>query len=339
MTGETSSSSSSSSSRGANLPAHARAPAKVNLGLFVGPLRDDGRHELATVMQSISLADELTLELAGERAGEDEIVCAALPGPPSENLAWRALREFRARSGWRAPPLRLTIDKAIPVAAGLAGGSADAAAALRLARHASGLGDERLLAGLAGALGADVPAQVRPGSWLAGGAGERLLELAGAEHSLALLVLPLDAELSTAAVYAEADRLGLTRSAQEIEERRRALLAAWTGPAPGARGWLAARGALLHNDLQQAAVSLCPQIAEALAAVGAAGADRVLISGSGPTVVGLFAGEQQERAGSPASQGALARARRATAALAQRSPAAICALPVDGEFALARGGS
>jgi 4-diphosphocytidyl-2-C-methyl-D-erythritol kinase len=318
----------------------ASAPAKVNLGLFLGPLRADGRHELASVMQSVSLADELTLEATGEPAGEDQLVCPRVAGPPSENIAWRALREFRASTGWGGPPVRLTIDKAIPVAGGLGGGSADAAAVLRMARHASGLGDERLLLALAAGLGADVPAQVRPGRWLAGGAGERLQELAGSDRSLALLVLPLHAELSTAAVYAEADRLGLARSAAELTERWRALRTAWTTPgqggAPRRGGSFLAESELLHNDLQDAAVSLCAQIAPALQAVRAAGADRALVSGSGPTVVGLFAAGEGEHAGARGSSGAAERARRAAAALGEREPAALCALPVDEEFARAR---
>ena len=113
----------------------ALAPAKVNLGLFLGGRRaPDGRHELVTVMQSISLADELTLQAARDGAEQDELVCSGVPGPPQANLAAAALAAFRARAGWDAPPMRLTILKRIPVAAGLGGGSADAAATLRLAR-------------------------------------------------------------------------------------------------------------------------------------------------------------------------------------------------------------
>src|SRR5271167_4308485 len=110
----------------------ALAPAKVNLGLFLGPIRaEDSRHELVTVMQSISLADELTLEPAAAGAVKDELICPAVAGPPEENLAAAALRAFRSRTGWDGPPVRLAIVKRIPVAAGLAGGSADAAATLR----------------------------------------------------------------------------------------------------------------------------------------------------------------------------------------------------------------
>ena len=100
----------------------------------------------------------------------------------------------------------------MPVAAGLGGGSGDAAAALRLAAAASGLGDERLLLELAAELGADVPAQVRPGRWLASGAGERLQALPDPSAPFGVLVLPVAARLSTAAVYEQADRMGIARA-------------------------------------------------------------------------------------------------------------------------------
>jgi 4-diphosphocytidyl-2-C-methyl-D-erythritol kinase len=307
-----------------NLPARGLAPAKVNLGLFIGPTRaQDGRHELVSVMQSISLADELTLEWAPPGVGQDEVVCPGVTGAPAENLAALALKAFRTATGWDAPPLRLEIVKRIPVAAGLGGGSADAAAALRLARYASGLGDDRLLQEIAGALGADVPAQVAPGRWLASGAGERLEGLPDPNPaSFGLLVLPAAGGLSTAAVYGEADRLGVGRSYEALEERRAALRRALELSAS-----VPAASELLDNDLQRAAIALCPEIAAALAAVRDAGADLVLVSGSGPTVVGLF----------PHANG-LGRAERAAAGLAddRRSagvPGPICATPVNADFA------
>lgn len=330
----------------------ASAPAKINLGLFVGPLREhDGRHELASVMQSISLADTLTLEPAdpasgggpdqdpdrgavdgmsaadegaadGRGGGEDEVLCPGVPGDPGENLAARALRLFRQATGWDAGPLRLSIDKRIPVAAGLGGGSADAAAALRLAMQASGLGSEELLLELAGGLGADVPAQIAPGRWLARGAGERLRELPAPSHPFGVLVLPLAAELSTGAVYARAGELGVGRTARELEELEHKLAVAFelSAAVPQTRE-------LLHNDLQAAAISLCPQIEPALRQALEAGADVAFVSGSGPTVVGLFL-----RANGPG------RAQRAASGLAGEresagEPAPICAVPVDPVFA------
>jgi 4-diphosphocytidyl-2-C-methyl-D-erythritol kinase len=298
----------------------ALAPAKINLGLFLGPVRErDGRHELATVMQSISLADELTLDAAQPGVEHDEVLCPGVPGPPEQNLAARALREFRLATGWDGAPVRLTIEKRIPLASGLAGGSADAAAALRLAQVASGIGGEELLLEIATGLGADVPAQVSPGRWLASGAGERLEALPAPTLPFGVLVLPGGFELSTAAVYAEADSLGLARDAERLAVLRDDLRAAFATGAP-----LPAAGELLHNDLQRAAVSLRPEIAERLRLATRAGGDRTLLSGSGPTVLGLFPRAGEERFGL---------ARLAAAGLAEQLPEPLCAAPVDSAFA------
>jgi 4-diphosphocytidyl-2-C-methyl-D-erythritol kinase len=315
----------------AALPARALAPAKINLGLFVGPTRADGRHELVSVMQSISLADELTLELAPadepapsvppavESASgvspTDEVVCPGVSGPSSENLAARALAAFRTATGWDAPPLRLKIVKRIPIAAGLGGGSADAAAALRLAAHVSGLGDQALLRRLGAELGADVPAQIAPGRWLAGGAGEVLEQLPPPNPSFAVLVLPVAAALSTAEVYARADRLGALRTHRFLTERHHEL--------QGALGFgaQAPPPELLANDLEAAARKLAPGITVALGLASDGGADHVFLSGSGPTVIGLFL-----RANGPT------RVQRALAGLEGREPEPSCAVPVDAEF-------
>ena len=295
-----------------DLPLRALAPAKINLGLFLGPTRSDGRHELVSVMQSISLADDLTLEEA-PGASADEVLC---PGVPGENLAARALAAFRAATGWDAPPLRLEIDKRIPVAAGLGGGSADAAAALRLAQAASGLGDEGLLFVLSSELGADVPAQVTPGRWLASGAGEVLEALPDPFTPFGVLVVPQKVALSTADVYAAADRLGLPRELSVLQERRAALRAAFelASALPEDPG-------LLHNDLQAAAIELCPEIGPALRQALEAGAELAFLSGSGPTVLGLFA-----------RANGLARAERALAGLAGLEPAPLTATSVGAGF-------
>ncbi len=296
----------------------ALAPAKINFGLFVGPRREtDGRHELVSVMQSISLADVLTLEVGEPDGGEDEISCPGVQGPPGENLAALALRLFRDETAWDGPALRLTIDKRIPVAAGLGGGSADAAAALRLAGHVSGHGSPDLLHELAVRLGADVPAQLAPGRWLATGAGERLGALEPAGRPFGVLVLPAAAELSAGAVYARLDELCGGRSDTDLEQIERRLRTAY-GSAPA----IADERELLHNDLQAPAILLCPEIETALEEALGAGADRAFVSGSGPTVVGLFTGTDGPD-----------RARHAAAELAGREPAAGWATPVDGGLA------
>jgi 4-diphosphocytidyl-2-C-methyl-D-erythritol kinase len=292
------------------------APAKVNLGLFLGPPREhDGRHELVTVMQSVSLADAVTLE-AGEEAstaGEDEVICPGLPGPADENLAAAALAAFRSASGWSAGPLRLRIDKRIPLAAGLAGGSADAAATLRLAAEASGLGNRDLLLSLAAGLGADVSAQLQPGRWLAGGAGETLSELPSPRQEICMLLLPGEEGLATSSVYAEADRLRLARPMSELEQRAARLREELDLGAA-----LPASPELLHNDLERAAISLCPAIEQALAQVREAGAELAFVSGSGPTAVGVFSGA-----------GARSAIARAQELLRSRRPATIACTPVN----------
>ncbi|MBS1888835.1 MAG: 4-(cytidine 5'-diphospho)-2-C-methyl-D-erythritol kinase [Actinobacteria bacterium] len=268
-----------------------RAPAKLNLGLYLGGPRPDGLHELCSLFEPLALADLLRVE----EAERDEVVC---PGVEGENLAARALAKLRER-GWDAPPLRIEIEKRTPVAAGLGGGSADAAAVLRLASPATTFPAEAFwspdnqnasavtvgvagLSALAAELGADVPSQLRPGLALVRGAGERVEPLpAPAEH--AAVLLPSGGGLSTAAVFAEADRLGLGRDPEELEE-----IAGRLRTAAGAGASPLAYADLLINDLEPAAISLRPDIATALAALRDTGAPAVFLSGSGPTAVALF---------------------------------------------------
>jgi 4-diphosphocytidyl-2-C-methyl-D-erythritol kinase len=239
------------------------APAKVNLCLCVGPPRHDGRHELLSLMQAITLCDELELS-DGDR---DEVRCPGVEGP---NLVSDALAGFRAATGWDGPGQRIEIVKRIPVAAGMGGGSADAAAALRLLARRSGSATSAV-ASLAAALGSDVPSQLRPGRALVRGAGE-LVTLLPDPPSFGVLVLPSQASLATAAVYREADRLGSPRSQSQLAELAACDPLELTGV----------------NDLEAAALSLEPSIAPALARALEAGASRALVCGSGPTVIGLF---------------------------------------------------
>ena len=286
----------------------ARAPGKVNLSLFVGSRRPDGRHELITLIESLSLADEL--ELVTRVALEDEVVC---PGVEEPNIVSRALAGLRAR-GWGAPKVQITIRKRIPIAAGMGGGSADAAAVLRMAERLARI-DDGVVAELAPSLGADVPSQLEPGLVLGTGAGD-LIEPRAPLAAHAFVIVPLPHRLSTGAVYAEADRLGLGESELEFAARLPDL---WSSLSKGQ--CLPSR--LLVNDLEPAAVSLCPEIAPALEAVrgAGAGADHAFVSGSGPTVAGLF--------WDPGSRG---RAEAAAAALASRYPGACCAVPVPRDF-------
>ena len=287
----------------------ALAPAKINLALFLGPVREDGRHELVTVFESISLADELVLETLDAGLAADEVVC---PGVAEPNLVTRALSELRAR-GWDGPPVRIEIDKRIPVAAGLGGGSADAAAAMRLAVELAPGRPEEVM-DVAACLGADVPSQVVPGVSVGTGAGE-IVEPFGPLVPHGVLVLPAGVELSTPEVYREADRLELPRPMAALRERYQDLIG-------GLESGRLARG-LVVNDLEPAALKLCPSIASALGAARAAGADHALVCGSGPTVAGLFWGADGAERAADAAQ-----------SLSEDFAGAVAAQPVGAEFGL-----
>jgi 4-diphosphocytidyl-2-C-methyl-D-erythritol kinase len=263
---------------GLELPLRALAPAKVNLCLYVGQPRGDGLHEICSIFQSITLADVVTMAVTD--VGEDEVVCPRVPEP---NLAAVALARFRERFGWDAPPLRIAIDKRIPMAAGLGGGSADAAAVLRLACAASGIepapGE---LEELAMSLGADVPSQLESGTCLVTGAGEHVERLE-TPKGLALVLLAGTSALPTSRVYARSDGYGLpAHDLAELADTVRASIGRARRAADVAR--------LVHNDLQRAALALEPTITGALALLDEAGALAGTVSGSGPTAFGLFAG-------------------------------------------------
>ena len=274
-----------------------QAPAKLNLCLFVGPTRDDGLHELVSLFEPLELADELLIEDA--EGGEDEVVVEGVEQPDLTARALAALRE----AGWGRPPVRIEVRKRVPVAAGLGGGSADAAAVLRLAR-----GEVEGLRAIAAGLGADVPSQLDPRPCLVGGAGE-LVEpiLPPAEHAVVLITF--EEGLGTAEVYGEADRMGTPRGESELEVFRRKLRdATVTGASP------LTYPENLINDLEPAAIALRPEIGDALEALREAGADRALVTGSGPTAFGLF--------------GDRSAAEAAAESLRERHPTAVATAPL-----------
>jgi 4-diphosphocytidyl-2-C-methyl-D-erythritol kinase len=242
----------------------APAPAKINLALAVGPRRGDGKHEVVTVLQRVDLSDRVRIE-----PSEDGLVVGGFPGDTLVKDALELLaREAGVEASWRA-----TITKRIPVASGLAGGSSDAAAAIRLANEtlAEPLAADGLRT-IAARLGADVPFFLRPGPQLGTGDGSELAPLDLPQDFFVLLVLPHDAEkASTAAVYAEFDGRG---GAEGFADRRAALL---EGLARVRRPRDLA--ALPRNDLASS------PLADELKALGAFRAD---VSGAGPAVYGLF---------------------------------------------------
>ena len=258
------------------------APAKINLALVVGPIRPDGKHEVATVYQRIDLADTITLESGPAAGGPPGAEPGAEPGAApairvegfgEDTLVTSALEELAAAATTR-PAWRARIDKRIPVAAGLGGGSSDAAAALALANEALGdaaVSAERLRA-IAATLGADVPFFLTDAPQLGTGAGAELEPLE----------LPLD--------YA----ILLLRPSGGVKESTGAIYAAFAAR-DGARGWEARRATLLDalaavrapRDL--AALPSNDLATSPLAGrILAAGAFRADVTGAGPLLYGLF---------------------------------------------------
>ena len=259
------------------------APAKLNLCLYLGARREDGLHELCSLFEPLALADLITLptlttpEVGQGRMGveRDEVVC---PGVEGENLVGAGARRpcasvagssrrcgSRSRSGSRSRPASAAAAPTPPRCCG------------------SRAGEVADLEQIAAALGADVPSQLTPALALVRGAGERIERLPEpAPH--AVVLLPDGGGLSTAEVFAEADRLGLGRD-------RRGAGASWPQrlrAAAGAGASPLAYPELLVNDLEPAARSLRPEIGAALDALRDAGAPHALLTGSGPTAFGLF---------------------------------------------------
>lgn len=275
-----------------------RAHAKVNLILRVGPLQADGYHPVATVLHFIELHDLVHIEVepgGGPRseAAPEVRVTVDRPGVPEgrENLAWQAVEALMPeieRAGKVPRRIHVHIEKVIPAAAGLGGGSADAAAVLRGLNRALSLGlGEDALARYGGALGADVPACIAGGTVVCTGRGERIAARIEAKPLWWVLANP-GKPLSTPEVYRAFDRLGQARpapepgaSSGEIEALTEGLLA---GDPRRVAAWLA-------NDLQPAACALLPEIARVLAWLDEGGALAGIVSGSGPTVCGLVEGE------------------------------------------------
>jgi 4-diphosphocytidyl-2-C-methyl-D-erythritol kinase len=258
-----------------------RVPAKLNLQLLVGPLRADGYHEIATVFHALELFD--VLSAAPAESLQVSMRGAESAGLPTgrANLAWRAAELLAQHAGVPAR-VQLTIDKHIPVAGGLAGGSADAAAALLACDRLWGLGlpAGELLA-LAGRLGSDVAFALVGGSAVGAGRGERLRPVEGGARFHWVLAVSHDG-LSTPAVYAELDRQRGPELARTAPDPADALASSGLVEAvvSGDPELLAGR---LVNDLQPAAITLAPYLADTLAAGRKCGALAGIVSGSGPT--------------------------------------------------------
>lgn len=263
-----------------------RVPAKINLSLAVGPLRDDGFHELATVYQALSLYD--TVELI-DRADGGGVRLAVGGGEarsvPEDrtNLAWRAA-EAAAESFGRSADLDITITKGIPVAGGMAGGSADAAGVLVGCAALWGGGDRTDLAAIGARLGSDVPFSLVGGTAVGSGRGENVAPAMTRGRFHWVLALS-QGHLATPKVYAEIDRLRAGTPVPEPEIATAVLQAVRSGDA-------AALGRALANDLQPAALSLMPTLGMLLELGPEHGALGSIVSGSGPTCAFLVADEE-----------------------------------------------
>jgi 4-diphosphocytidyl-2-C-methyl-D-erythritol kinase len=294
-----------------------RVPAKLNLQLAVGPPRADGYHDLVTVFHAVSLFDEITARPA-ERDGVSVSGEGADRVPEDgDNLALRAVAALRAAAAADAGGVHITIAKRIPVAAGLAGGSADAAAALVACNElwGTGLGQPQLLE-IAAQVGSDVAFAVLGGTAVGRGRGERLTPALAPATSYHWVLAFADGHLSTPAVYAALDQLRAAEAGGPAAES--------DGPAAESDGSAVEHGAAakqgsaakhgsgepvldaalmsalrsgdarqlgraLSNDLQPAALSLFPALRKTLAAGLELGALGALVSGSGPTCLFLAA--------------------------------------------------
>lgn len=267
----------------------ARAAAKINLTLRVGRPREDGFHPLATIYQAIGLYDDVTVREADEwsvRTHADAGIDLSTVGDDESNIAIRAGRALAAHHGL-VKAAAIDVQKAIPVAGGMAGGSADAAATLVALEELWGLDTlvEDLLR-IAADLGSDVPFALYGGTALGGGRGELVTPLA-APATLWWLVVPHEIGLPTPSVFHHFDQLDLGDDEPVVDEGLIAALAA---------GDIAGVVTAIGNELQPAAYDLRPDLALRHRLLDGLGAEAVLLSGSGPTQLLLFGDVSAARA-------------------------------------------
>ena len=259
-----------------------RAFAKVNLSLRVQAPRSDGMHPIWSLAQSVDWADEMSLEVV---EGEDEFVLRGSDlTADQDNLAWRAVAAMRAGL---LPAIRLELDKSIAVAAGLGGGSADAAIGLALGAEIFGRSPDAAVAAAAD-LGADVPFCLAGGTAILEGIGDEVTSLPPADDfAIAIVVPPF--EMSTPSVYRHWDELG-GPPGPKIEARH--LPVSLRDHAP------------LGNDLQSAAVDLVPALGDWISDTAAAWGQPVAMSGSGPSLLSVFGSAAEAKDAIAAVRGA-----------------------------------
>ncbi|HLS45700.1 MAG TPA: 4-(cytidine 5'-diphospho)-2-C-methyl-D-erythritol kinase [Ornithinicoccus sp.] len=266
----------------------ARVPGKINLELVVGPRREDGYHELATVFHTVGIYDHVTVSEADDWSVQVSGPTAEGVPTDSSNLALKAAKALARRYGVDRC-VAMGIEKNIPVAGGMAGGSADAAAALVACDALWGLQLTRdELEPIAARLGSDVPFLLHGGTAIGSGRGERLAPVLARGELHWVLWVSNSSGLSTPAVYAECDRLRAEAGAPVPDPTPSGDLVAALRTMD-----TAAVGAALHNDLQEAACTLYPVLEDVLEAGTTLGAQGAIVSGSGPTVAFLV-GTQAE---------------------------------------------
>ena len=267
----------------------ASSPGKVNIYFAVGAFLKDGFHDVASCYQALSLRERVLVELSGsfsiDFAGPFENDCQLLVPKDNTNLVYRAGQELKAL-GWAmgSDKVSFLIHKSVPIAGGMAGGSADAAASLVALNSLFGAGLDDKLPDAAANLGSDVPFSLLGGTAIGVGRGEVLTKVKDGP-ALHWVMTPNPAGLSTPQVYRQLDVMrvnqGIDVSALEAPEVPEELLEAL------AAGDVSAVAKLMHNDLEIAAVEMLPELAETLKAGQKAGSLRSMVSGSGPTIAHL----------------------------------------------------
>ena len=267
----------------------ASSPGKVNIYFAVGAFLKDGFHDVASCYQALSLRERVLVELSGsfsiDFAGPFEDACQLLVPKDNTNLVYRAGQELKALgSAMGSDKVSFLIHKRVPIAGGMAGGSADAAASLLALNSLFGAGLDDKLPDAAANLGSDVPFSLLGGTAIGVGRGEVLTKVKDGP-ALHWVMTPNPAGLSTPQVYRQLDitrvNQGIDVSALEAPEVPEELLEAL------AAGDVATVAKLMHNDLEIAAVEMLPELAETLKAGQKAGSLRSMVSGSGPTIAHL----------------------------------------------------
>ncbi len=258
-----------------------RVPAKINLQLAVGPLRPDGYHGLVTVFHAVSLFDDVTVTPARTDSVRVSGEGAGLVPENADNLALRAVRALREAIAQSpvtgAPGVAVTIAKRIPVAGGMAGGSADAAAALVACNELWGTGlSQQELCAVASEVGSDAAFPVLGGTAVGRGRGEQLAPALASPVDFHWVLAFADGHLPTPMVYRMLDKQRAGREVADPELSNELMAALRAGDVDGL-------GAALSNDLQEPALTLFPALRKTLGAGLDAGARAALVSGSGPT--------------------------------------------------------